>query len=334
MRAIVFDRYGLPDVLREAQVPEPVVGPRDVLVAIRATSVNPVDCKIRQGYQRGLNPQRFPAVPGMDLSGDVIQVGPEVTGFAPGDAVWASPHFRRAGTFAERIAVRADELAPMPSNLSYEEAASLPLVALTAWDCLVGAAGLKGGQSLFVQAGAGGVGSVAIQLGRAIGATVSTTCSPGNAQFVQGLGAERAIDYRTERWDLALRDVDVVLACLGPAEVMQAINVLAPGGCVASINTGMVPAVTRYGPRLGLLPMLARLLQASMWARFRGRRVRHVVRKASGENLAAIGAMVEQGLIKPVVAEVLPMQNAANAHRLSEGGHVRGKVVVSIGPAA
>ena len=109
MRAIVFDRYGPPDVLREADISEPVVGSDDVLVAIRATSVNPVDCKIRQGYQRTVNPQRFPAVPGMDLSGEVLEVGPNVVGFAPGDEVWASPHFRRAGTFAERIAVRSAE---------------------------------------------------------------------------------------------------------------------------------------------------------------------------------------------------------------------------------
>ncbi len=330
MRAIVYDRYGSPDVLREADVREPVVGPRDVLVAVRASSVNPVDCKIRQGYQRAINRQRFPAVPGMDLSGEVLEVGAEVTAFAPGDEVWSSPSHRRAGTFAERIAVRADELALKPASLSHEEAASLPLVALTAWDCLVEAAGLKAGEHLFVQAGAGGVGSAAIQIGKAIGATVTTTCSAGNAQFVKELGADRVIDYRSERWQQAVRGVDVFLACLGPDEVLDALSVLAPGGRVASITAGVVPAVTKYGPWLGVLPLVGGMLHMSLAARLRGFRVHHVLRKASGLDLAAVGALVELGMLRAVVAEVLPLARTADAHRLSEGGHVRGKVVVRI----
>ncbi len=330
MKAIVYDRHGPADVLHLGEVPEPTVGPDDVLVAIRATSVNPVDCKIRQGYQRAINPQRFPAVPGMDLSGEVLEVGANVVRFEPGDAVWASPHHRRCGTFAERIAVRADELAPKPPSLSHEEAASLPLVALTAWNCLVDAAKLKSGDHLFVQAGAGGVGSAAIQIGKAIGATVTTTCSPANAQFVTSLGADRVIDYRSERWQDSVRDVDVFLACLGPQETLDAIAVLSPGGCVTSINSGMVPAVSAHGPWLGLLPMVARMLRCSLTARLQGRRVHHVVRKASGLDLAALGSLVDQGTLRPVVAQVLPLENAADAHRLSEGGHVRGKVVVAI----
>ena len=330
MRAIVYDRYGAPDVLREADVPEPTVGPDDVLIAIRATSVNPVDCKIRQGYQRSINPQRFPAIPGMDLSGEVLSVGSNVTAFKAGDAVWSSPGHKRAGTFAERIAVPAAEVALKPPSLSHEEAASLPLVALTAWDCLVDAAALKKGQSLFVQAGAGGVGTAAIQLGRAFGATVTTTCSPGNAQLVSELGADRVIDYRATRWQDAVRDVDVFLACLGPEEVLDAIACTARGGHIASINAGVVPAVTKHGPWLGLLPMVGKMLWCSVTARARGRRVHHVLRKASGQDLAALGALVDQGLLKAVVAEVLPLSRTADAHRLSEGGYVRGKIVVSI----
>lgn len=331
MRAIVYDRHGPADVLRLTDLPEPKVGPDDVLVAIRASSVNPVDTKIRQGYQRAVNPQSFPAIPGLDLSGEVLSVGRNVTQWAAGDEVWASPHHRRGGTFAERIAVRADELARKPANLTHEEAASLPLVALTAWDCLVEAAKLQAGERVFVQAGAGGVGTAAIQLATALGASVETTCSPGNAQFVSELGASRAIDYRTTPFHRAVSNVDVVLACLGPQEVRQAIGVLAPRGRIASINSGMVPAVREWGPWLGLLPMVGKLLAVSLEARLKGKRVHHVMRRASGQNLAALGTLVEDGRIKPIVADVLPLQNAADAHRLVEGGHVRGKIVVSIG---
>lgn len=330
MRAWVHDRYGGPEVLQVRELPDPAPGPGEVLVAVHATSVNPVDWKIRVGKQRAINPKRFPAIPGMDLSGEVVSLGDGVTGFAVGDAVFSSPSHRRAGTFAELICVRQGELAHRPAGSTHVEAASLPLAALTAWDCLVRAAKLQAGDRLFVQAGAGGVGSVAIQLGKSLGATVTTTCSEGNADFVRSLGADHVIDYRKVPWHEALESQDVILECLGPIEVHQAIGCLRPGGRIASINTGLGPAVARWGPWLGVLAVVFGLLRVSLAARLRGKRVHHVVRRADGAALAEIARLVEAGAIRPQVGRVVPFEQAPESHRLSETGHVRGKVVVQV----
>ncbi len=330
MKAWAHDRYGGPEVLELRELPDPVPGPSEVLVAVHATSVNPVDWKIRVGKQRAINPQRFPAIPGMDVSGEVVALGPGVQGFSVGDAVFSSPSHRRPGSFAELISIRASELAPKPASLSHAEAASLPLAALTAWDCLVNAAKLKPGERLFVQAGAGGVGSIAIQLGKSLGATVTTTCSEANADFVRSLGADRVIDYRKTAWHEALEPQDVILECLGPDEVLRALGCLKPGGRVASINSGLGPAVARWGPWLAVLPLVFGLLRHSLAGRLRGKRVHHVVRKADGAALAEIGALVQTGAIHPQVGTVLPFDQAPESHRLSETGHVRGKVVVQV----
>lgn len=331
MRAAVIDRYGSPDVIRIAEVPRPAPGAGDVLVRVVATSVNPVDCKQRQGIQRAIVRKTMPAILGMDLSGVVEQVGAGVTAFAVGDAVWSSPGHKRPGTYAEFVVVEQGALALKPPSLSHAEAASLPLVALTAWDCLVTAAKLGPGQRVLIQAGSGGVGTVAIQLARHLGAEVVTTCSAANAQLVSDLGAHRVIDYRSEDFAETLEGLDVVLECMGPAVWSDALRVVRPGGVVTAIATGFPTAAKRWGPWLAPLAVVWTLVSGVIGARLRGKRLVPVVRKASGANLAAIGKIVEAGGLRPVIDRTFPLADLAEAHRYSETGRTRGKIVIEVG---
>ncbi len=330
MKAAVIDRYGAPDVLRLADVPTPSPGPGDLLVRVMATSVNPVDTKQRQGIQRAVAPKTMPAILGMDLSGVVEAVGPGVTAFSVGDAVWSSPGHKRPGTYAEYVVVEQDAVAPKPPSLSHVEAASLPLVALTAWDCLVTGAKLSAGQRVLIQAGSGGVGTIAIQIARHLGAEVITTCSAGNAQMVSDLGADRVIDYRTERFVDVLQDLDAVLECMGPGSWADALRVVRPGGVVTAIATGFPEAAKRWGPWLAPLAVGWTLGSGMLGARLRGKRLVPVLRKASGANLSAIGALVEAGAIRPVIDRTFALADLADAHRYSETGRARGKIVIEV----
>lgn len=331
MRAARFGSYGPPEVLSVDEVPRPVPGPDDVLVAVHAASVNPIDTKIRRGGQRGVIRLKLPWITGLDVSGVVVEVGARVTRFRAGDAVFGSPSHRRPGTMAEYVAVAAGELAAKPASVSHVEAASLPLVALTAWEALVRLAGLGAGETVLIQAGAGGVGTVAIQLARHLGARVVTTCSAGNAALVRELGAERVIDYRSERWDEAVSGLDVVLDALGGEEKARALGVLRRGGRLVSLNSDLPACSARYGPHLGVLVAVARM--AAIGARGRlghGVRVRHALRPSDGAVLGEIGALVDAGVIRPVIDRVLPLDAIAEAHRYVESGRARGKVVVAI----
>jgi len=328
VKAIVYDQYGPADNLDLRDVADPECGPQDLLIEVHAAAINPVDWKIRAGYQRAINPQRFPARTGMDVSGVVLEVGSAVSGFSVGDAVFSSPSHKRLGTLAERIAVRADECALKPPRLTHIEAASFPLVGLTAWDCLSWAQ-VEAGERLMVEAAAGGVGSIATQLGVAMGAEVAGTCSPKNTEFVASLGAI-PIDYRSQRWSEVLPPQDVVLDSLGPVSASAALAAVALGGRVASINAGVVPATTKYGPWLGTLAVAGGLVRLSVGARMAGKRFKSVLRQASGANLAVLAEHLEAGRVVAQVGRVLPLAEAAEAHRLGEAGAVRGKIVLQV----
>ena len=331
MRAVRIHEYGGPEVLRLEAVQAPEVRPHDVLVRVHATSVNPVDWKIRKGVQRGAVRLRLPWILGMDVSGVVEAVGDKVSSFAVGDEVWSSPTHRRPGTYAEQVAIDASEVAHKPASLSHQEAASLPLVGLTAWDCLVRAANVQPGQKVFIQAGAGGVGTVAIQLAKKLGAEVATTCSARNLDFVRELGADIAIDYNETRFEDVLKDQDVVLESLGGEMYQRALKVVRRGGHLTSINSGLPAATERYGPNLGVLAVGLRLLADKAGSRLRrGVKTHIVVRKPIGANLAALGTMVEEGAIRPVIAQVFDLEQIADAHRASESGRTRGKNVVAL----
>ncbi|MHA5023710.1 NADP-dependent oxidoreductase, partial [Streptomyces sp. SD35] len=231
--------------LQEADVPEPTVGEHDVLVRVEAAGLNPLDEKIRAGEFKQILPYKLPLILGNDVAGTVIRVGTAVRGFKPGDEVYARPHQDRIGTFAERIAIAEGDLALKPASISMEEAGSLPLAALTAWQALVERGKVRPGQKVLIHAGAGGVGSIAIQLAAHLGASVATTASASNADFVRALGADTVIDYRTQDFEQLLTGYDLVLDSIGGETLEKSLRVLKPGGKAIGITGPPDPAFAR-----------------------------------------------------------------------------------------
>ncbi len=232
MKAALIDRYGSNDRVRVTDVAVPGIGAQDLLVRVHAASVNPLDVKMRDGKLKALLKYQFPLVLGNDLSGVVAEVGNQVTRFKKGDAVYARLDKDRIGAFAEFAVVRDGAAAPKPANITFEEAASLPLVALTAWQALVEVGKLRAGQRVLIHAGSGGVGSVAIQLARHLSATVLTTVGQRNMELVKRLGADVAIDYRNARFEDVATDCDVVLDSAGGDTLVRSFKCVKPGGVV------------------------------------------------------------------------------------------------------
>ncbi len=330
MKAAVIDSYGAAENLRIRDLPMPSVRPSDVLVRVHATSVNPVDTKQRLGIHRLVVRKAMPAILGMDLSGVVEAVGVDVHRFQPGDEVWSSPSHRRPGTWAEFVSVYEGELALKPSSLSHIEAASLPLVGLTAWACLMEGPPVTPGQRVLVQAGSGGVGTVGIQLAKHLQAHVSTTCSARNEELVRGLGADEVVDYQTRNYWEVLPRQHHVLESIGPSMWRHSMDVLERGGHLASIASGMPAAVKRWGPTFGPIALAWGMAGALARGRREGLKVRHVIRKASGEQLGQLAELANAGTIRPVVERVLPLAGIVEANRLVESGRTRGKVVVEL----
>lgn len=331
MRAVRMHSYGGPEVLRLELVPSPVPGPHDVRVGVRAAGVNPVDFKIRSGGQRSVVWLSLPWTLGMDVSGEVLEVGAKVRGFSVGDQVVASPSHRRMGCYAEEVVIRASEVALKPKSLNHVEAASLPLVALTAWEALVRALRVEHGQKVLIQAGAGGVGSVAIQLAKHLGAEVFATCSAGNVELVKGLGADVVIDYRAQDWREVARGCDAVLDSLGGEALDGAIATVRRGGRVACITPGLPEFTERFGAALGLVLFGGQMAGKIVGARLRrGVSVQLVTRWAKGKTLGQVMSLVDAGVLRPVIDRVFPLAEAAEAHRYLETGRARGKVVLSV----
>lgn len=247
MKAFLLDRYGKTGTTRIGDAPVPAVGDNDVLVQVHAASVNPVDFKIRDGELKQVLRFRLPIALGNDFAGVVTQVGARVTRFQVGDAVYGRPDKSRIGTFAEFIAVREQDLAPKPANTTMVEAASLPLVGLTAWQALVERTNVQPGQRVLIHAGSGGVGVFAIQLAKHLDAFVATTTSTPNVDWVQQLGADQVVDYKKEAFEDVLRDIDMVLDTLGPENVAKSFRVMRPGGKLISIAGPPDPA---FAPRI------------------------------------------------------------------------------------
>ncbi|WP_424466920.1 NADP-dependent oxidoreductase [Pseudoclavibacter helvolus] len=329
MRAFTFSKYKTP--LHEANVAEPVVGDHDVLVRVQAAGVNQLDEKIRIGEFRQILPYKLPLTLGHDVAGTVLRVGAAVREFHPGDEVYARPRDHRIGTFAERIAIDEADVAPKPSSISMEEAGSLPLVALTAWQALVEIGNVQRGQKVLIHAGSGGVGSIAIQLAKHLGAEVATTVSASNAEFVRGLGADHAIDYRTEDFEQLLSGYDFVLDSLGGENLEKSLRILKPGGIAVGISG---PPTPEYAKAAGLNPVL-RLAIAGLSGKVRkqakrlGVDYRFLFMRASGEQLREITALIERGALRPVVGRVFPFDETALALESLRDGGIRGKVVIS-----
>ena len=329
MRAFVVSQYKEP--LQQADVPEPVVGEHDVLVQVRAAGLNVLDEKIRAGEFRQILPYKLPQILGNDVAGTVIGVGARVQGFRLGDEVYGRPDKNRIGTFAERIAVAEADLALKPVSVSFEEAASLPLVALTAWQALVERGNLRPGQRVLIHAGSGGVGSVAIQLAKYLGATVATTVSAGNADFVRELGADVVVDYRSQDFEQLLAGYDLVLDSLGGKNLEKSLRVLRPGGKVIGIAG---PPDAAFARELGANPLL-RLAMTALSSRIRrqarrlGVTYEFLFMHASGDQLRQITALVDDGVLRPVVGRVFDFDQTVQAVQSLEVGGIRGKAVIT-----
>ena len=332
MKAALIDRYGRKAPIRVADIPVPSIGDKDLLVQVRAASVNPLDFKIRRGKLKVLLKYRFPLVLGNDLSGIVTAVGAGVTRFKPGDAIYARLDKDRIGAFAEFAAVREGAAALMPANVTFEEAASLPLVALTAWQALIEIGKLNAGQKVLIHAGSGGVGSMAIQIARHLGATVLTTAGQRNAELVKQLGADVAIDYRSVRFEDVARDCDVVLDSAGGETLLRSFACVKPGGVVVSI--GDTPS-TAFARSWGLNPVMVFVVglmsrKAEAAARKHQARFEYLFMRPDGEQLRLIAQLVENGEIKPVIDKVFSLDRVGDALAYSESGRATGKVVIKV----
>jgi len=331
MKAFLIDRYGK-NSGRIGEAPVPVVGVRDVLIEVHASSVNVLDSKISSGEFKLILPYALPLILGNDLAGVVVEVGSQVTQFKPGDEVYARPPETRIGTFAEWIAVDENAVARKPANTSMAQAASLPLVALTAWQVLVETAQLKRGQKVLIHAGSGGVGSIAIQLARHLGAFVATTTSTTNVEWVKALGADLVIDYKQQDFESVLHDYDVVLNSLGADVLQKSLKVLKPGGQLISISG---PPTAQFAQEQGLswpLQQVMRLLSFVIRRKARKQAVSYtfVFMRANGAQLQKIATLVEEAIIRPVIDRSFSFASTAEALKYVEQGRAKGKVVVTL----
>jgi alcohol dehydrogenase len=331
MKAMVIDRYGnVP--MRLAEMPTPEIGEYEVLAEIHAASINPVDFKIRDGKVKLLVKYKMPLILGNDFSGVVTKVGAKVTRFKVGDEIYARPRKSKIGTFAEFIAVHEDDIALKPKNLSFEEAASIPLVGLTSYQALTDILQLQKGQKILIQAGAGGVGTFAIQLAKLMGATVATTASEAGANLVKSLGADEIINYKTEKFEEILKNYDAVFDTLGGEILEKSFEVIKSGGKIVSVS-GLPNA--RFGKEYGS-GFFKTLLFSAVSHKLTKLEKKHNVQytflfmKPSGEQLRIIANFIETGKIKPIIDRVFPFEDAQKAMEYAETGRAKGKIIVKV----
>lgn len=332
MKSFLIDRYAKGAVMRFGESPLPVLKDNDVMVEIHAAGVNPLDGKIRDGEFKIILPYNLPLILGNDVAGVVVRVGANVRQFKPGDEVYARPAQDRIGTFAEYIAMDAADVALKPANLTMEEAASFPLAALTAWQALVELAKVQKGQKVLIHAGSGGVGTIAIQLAKHLGAYVATTASTANIALVKSLGADAVVDYRKDDFEKVLRDYDVVLNSLGKDVLEKSLAVLKPGGKLISIYGPPDPAFARQNGSGWLLRQLMRLLSAGIRRKAKRHGVAYafLFMRANGRQLGQITALIEAGAIRPVIDRIFPFDKANEALAYVETGRAKGKVVIAV----
>jgi NADPH:quinone reductase-like Zn-dependent oxidoreductase len=332
MKAFTLDRYGSADSMRAGDMPDPEPREDDVLVQIHAAGVNLLDSKIRNGEFKRILPYRLPLILGHDVAGVVVRVGSRVRRFKPGDEVYARPADGRIGAFAEFIAIKDEDVAIKPKALSMEDAASMPLVGLTAWQALIERANLKKGQKVLIHAGSGGVGTFAIQLAKHVGATVATTTSTANVALVRSLGADVVIDYKKEDFAHILQDYDVVLSSLDKVTLEKSLRVLKPGGQLISISGPPDAAFARSIGASWALRVIMGFLSYGIRAKAKRRQVHYsfLFMRASGDQLSEITSLIDDGIIRPVVDRVFPFTSTKEAMAYVEAGRAKGKVVVSL----
>jgi NADPH:quinone reductase-like Zn-dependent oxidoreductase len=309
MLAVRIHQYGDRNALSLDDIPVPGVESDELLVRVVAASVNPVDWKVRDGHLAQMIPHRLPLTLGWDVSGVVQAVGSQVQGWQPGDALFARPDLARDGSYAEFLAVRAAECARKPRTISHVEAASLPLAGITAWEAMVTTAQVQPGQRVLVHAGSGGVGSLAIQILKHLGATVIATTSGRNRALVESLGADQVVDYMTTRFTDAVEPVDAVFDTLGGQVQEDSWSVLRPGGIQVSIVSP--PDEEK--------------------ARARGLRGAFIFIGPNAPVLERLAALVDGGELRPIVGAEFALRDIGKAHTLSESGRTVGKIVLYVG---
>ena len=317
MKAVKINTFGGPEVLQIEEVARPVPASDEILVQVYASGINPADWVIRQGGNDFLRPYlKLPIIPGMDAAGIVSEVGSGVTSFQKGDAVFGTANFPGNGSYAEYCAAKAGQFALKPESISFNEAAGVPLAALTAWTALFASGKLQSGQRVLIQGASGGVGSFAVQFAKAIGAYVIGTASAGNLAYLKQLGADEVIDYRNQKFEELLKDLDVVLEASPTRdnkERLKAVSVLKAGGIFVSVNIDS-PV------NEDVLDALARKQSQGEFPAF----------QSNKEWLTEIAQMIDKGAVKVFISKVFPLEGVAEAHRESETWHVRGKLVLEI----
>jgi len=332
MKAFITDRYGKKDPMRLGDMPQPELRDDDVLIEVHAAGLNLLDSRIKSGAFKLILPYRMPLVLGHDVAGVVTRVGSRVRQFKVGDGVYSRAPDHRIGTLAQFIAVGENDVARKPANLTMEEAASIPLVGLTAWQALIERAKLKKGQKVFIQAGSGGVGTIAIQLAHHLGATVATTTSAANTDWVKRLGADVVIDYKNDDFESILHGYDVVLNSQDGKTLEKSLRILKPGGQLISISGPPDPAFAKDIGAPGFVKLILRLLSSGVRRKAKRLGVGYsfLFMKASGSQLRQITPLIDTGAIRPVVDKVFPFESANEAIAYMEQGRAKGKVVVKL----
>ena len=331
MKALVFKRYGELDQVAFADIPRPAPKPDEVLVQVHAAGLNPVDNKIRSGKMKPILRFKLPATLGSDLAGIVTEVGGHVTRFKPGDSVFASVDGLHMGALAEFAVVAENAVALKPAHLDFVQAASVPMVGLTAWQALKERIHLKPGQKVFIPAGAGGIGTFAIQLAKHLGARVATTTSAGNTGFVRDLGADEVIDYKTQKIEDVLRDYDAVLDTVGGESLEKSFRILRPKSAVVSI---VGPPDAAFGRLRGMNIFMVSALwllsrKTHQLAKKRDVEYSFLLMNPNGRQLAEIGELLK-GSIRPVIDKIFLFDQAKEALAYLEKGRAKGKIVVQM----
>lgn len=332
MKAFVINKYSKKEGLQLVNVAIPEVKEHDVLVEVHASGLNLLDSKIKSGEFKLILPYKLPLILGHDVAGVITKVGKNVTKYKVGDAVYARVADHRIGTLAEFIAVDEKDVALKPKNISIEEAASIPLVALTAWQALVETAKLQKGQKVFIQAGSGGVGTIAIQLAKHLGATVATTASEKSFEMLKNLGADVLIDYKTQDFENILKEYDLVLNSQDATTLEKSLRIVKPGGKVISISG---PPTADFAKAIGA-PWFVKIILSLLSSGIRKKAAKLGVNysflfmKADGAQLSQITSLIESGAIKPVLDKTFPFEQTNDALSYVESGRAKGKVVVRV----
>jgi NADPH:quinone reductase-like Zn-dependent oxidoreductase len=307
MKAVRFHEYGGPDVLKYEDAPKPEPAPDELLIRVHATSVNPVDWKVREGHLKGMMNYTLPLIPGWDLSG-VVEAAGANTHMKPGDEVYSKPDLSRNGTYAEYAIARESEVAAKPKSIDHTTAAAIPLAGLTAYQALYDAAKLAAGQKLLIHGAAGGVGTFAIQLAKLRGAHIIATASKKNHDFLKSLGANECIDYNTTKFEDVVHDADVVLDTITGETMERSWKVLKKGGILISILEPPKPEK----------------------AAAHGVRCHHTFVQSNAAELVELAKLVDSGKLKPVIEKVYPLSEARAAQESNAQGHTRGKIVLRV----